>query len=82
MKTVIKEILTFDELATYVNHYEPAVNMVYYYLQTTGRMSFVLNPDFDIDYWIERLEIKSNVSSNGDLICFSDVIGWFARAKK
>jgi len=82
MNTVIKEIETLNELATYCNHYEPAVNMVYYYLQTTGRMSVVLNPDFDIDYWIERLGIKSKVSANGDLVCYSEELSWFARAKK
>lgn len=81
MITIISNVANADIIATFINSSGPEINLVYYYLQINSKHSIYLSPFFDINLWIEKLQIVSKISANGDKIAFSELLNLFARQK-
>ncbi len=81
MKTVVRNLLNPLDVETYVNSYEPKVNLINSVILKRGMSSQLHNEDTRLKIE-QELKIVSKTSKNGDKIAFSEKVNLFARQTK
>lgn len=78
METTVRNLLNSKDIHIYVNELGPVDNMVNAIIFRRNQTSNLLNEEFRSNV-VKEFNLVERVSKNGDLICFCEELGLFAR---